>query len=75
MVTVLQAIKPADEKVATQRMTSLRRVYQKALETPIRSLDTIWSEYQLFENTTALNGAAAKFSPLFTSAVTQGVRV
>lgn len=40
-------------------MNSLRRVYQRAIETPMHNLEAIWNEYNQFEND--LNKIQVKF--------------
>ena len=34
----------------TQRMTSVRKAYQKAIITPTHHIEQLWREYENFEN-------------------------
>jgi len=45
-------------KEASQKMTTLRRIYQHAIETPNQKLESIWEEYVSFENSVAALGSA-----------------
>ncbi|TRM68704.1 hypothetical protein BD626DRAFT_394151 [Schizophyllum amplum] len=44
-----------------QRMDSLRKVYHRALQVPMESLETIWSSYEAFEKSLNNPNVAKKF--------------
>lgn len=52
-------MQPTNKYEEGQRMNSLRRVYQRAIETPMHNLEAIWNEYNQFEND--LNKIQVKF--------------
>lgn len=44
------ATKAANQFEESQRVTMLRRLYQRAIESPINNLETLWKEYDAFES-------------------------
>lgn len=54
---VLKAQKAESQYEKSQRMTTLRRVYQRAVVVPMHQVDTLWREYERFENDLGKNTA------------------
>lgn len=44
---LLQALNTQEE---SQRMTAVRKVYQKAIVTPTHHIEQLWKDYENFEN-------------------------
>lgn len=43
----MQAVSPQEE---SQRMTAIRKVYQKAIVTPTHHIEQLWRDYESFES-------------------------
>eukprot|EP01119_Soliformovum_irregulare_P000563 TRINITY_DN10397_c0_g1_i2.p1 TRINITY_DN10397_c0_g1~~TRINITY_DN10397_c0_g1_i2.p1 ORF type:complete len:685 (-),score=185.73 TRINITY_DN10397_c0_g1_i2:48-1850(-) len=54
----LKDFKPSNSQEEGHKIASLRRVYQRAIQTPMHNLEAIWKEYDAFEN--ELNKILAK---------------
>ncbi|CAP22079.2 Protein CBR-SUF-1 [Caenorhabditis briggsae] len=48
-IAFLKKVPAIGQYAENQRITAVRRVYQKALATPMHNLDTIWADYCAFE--------------------------
>lgn len=46
-VMLLQAVSPQEE---SQRMTAVRKVFQRAIITPTHHVEQLWKDYENFEN-------------------------
>lgn len=62
---------PVTAAQESQRMTSLRKIYQKAIVTPTHQIEQLWKDYENFEN--SINRALAKgllseYQPKYNSA-------
>lgn len=44
---ILQAVNAQEE---SQRMTAVRKAYQRAIVTPTHHLEQLWKDYENFEN-------------------------
>jgi len=67
----LKESKPSNPFEEGQKISSLRKLYQRAVENPMHNLEAIWKEYDAFENN--LNKQLAKafvieYSPKYVSA-------
>ena len=49
-IAFLGTMRAETQYEAGQRMTALRKTYQKAVATPIHGVEELWREYQQFEN-------------------------
>ncbi|KAG0481583.1 hypothetical protein HPP92_012441 [Vanilla planifolia] len=70
-ITFLKSLPAVTAQEESQRMTSLRKVYQKAIVTPTHHIEQLWKEYENFEN--SINRALAKgllseYQPKYNSA-------
>lgn len=54
----VSATKAANSFEESQRVTTLRRLYQRVIESPMINLETLWKEYDAFEN--SVNKVLAK---------------
>ncbi|XP_027112409.1 cleavage stimulation factor subunit 77-like [Coffea arabica] len=55
----------------TQRMTSVRKAYQKAIITPTHHIEQLWREYENFENSVSralAKGLLSEYQPKYNSA-------
>ncbi|RZC50314.1 hypothetical protein C5167_018741 [Papaver somniferum] len=49
-ITFLKSLPATDPHEESQRMASIRKVYQKAIVTPTHQVEQIWKDYEKFEN-------------------------
>ncbi|KAK6930631.1 hypothetical protein RJ641_004725, partial [Dillenia turbinata] len=62
------AVSPQEE---SQRMTAVRKAYQKAIVTPTHHLEQLWKDYENFENSvsrTLAKGLLSEYQPKYNSA-------
>ncbi|KAL8136521.1 hypothetical protein V2J09_002522, partial [Rumex salicifolius] len=55
----------------TQRMTAVRKAFQKAVVTPTHNVEQLWKDYETFENTVSralAKGLISEYQPKFNSA-------
>ncbi|KAI3965715.1 hypothetical protein MKX01_010672 [Papaver californicum] len=62
-ITFLKSLPAANPQEESHRMTSIRKVYQKAIVTPTHHVEQLWKDYENFENSVsrALNSAKAVY--------------
>ncbi|XP_050379051.1 cleavage stimulation factor subunit 77 isoform X2 [Argentina anserina] len=64
----LQALSTQEE---SQRMTAVRKAYQRAIITPIHHIEQLWKDYESFENSVSRHlakGLLSEYQPKFNSA-------
>ncbi|CAN1266645.1 Cleavage stimulation factor subunit 77 [Linum perenne] len=49
-ITFLKSLPGQQPQEESQRMTALRKIYQRAIVTPIHHVEQLWREYEIFEN-------------------------
>ncbi|KAK9127581.1 hypothetical protein Syun_016378 [Stephania yunnanensis] len=49
-ITFLKALPATTAQEGSQRMTSIRKAYQRAIVTPTNHLEQLWRDYKNFEN-------------------------
>uniref|UniRef100_A0A2C9ULU6 Suppressor of forked domain-containing protein n=1 Tax=Manihot esculenta TaxID=3983 RepID=A0A2C9ULU6_MANES len=65
---MLQALNAQEE---SQRMTAVRKVYQKAIVTPTHHVEQLWKDYENFENSVSrqlAKGLLSEYQPKYNSA-------
>ncbi|KAI3887204.1 hypothetical protein MKW92_053678 [Papaver armeniacum] len=70
-ITFLKSLPAADPQEESQRMASIRKVYQKAIVTPTHHLEQLWKDYGNFENSVSralAKGLVSEYQPKFNSA-------
>ncbi|CAI5441860.1 unnamed protein product [Caenorhabditis angaria] len=50
-IAFLKKVPAVGQYAENQRITAVRRVYQRAIATPLHNLDAIWNEYCVYEKT------------------------
>jgi cleavage stimulation factor subunit 3 len=51
-IAFASGMKTSNTKEEIQKMTTIRKLYQRAIETPMHNLEQVWKEYDKFENET-----------------------
>ncbi|KMZ62640.1 mRNA 3'-end-processing protein rna14 [Zostera marina] len=70
-ITFLKSIPITSQQEESQRMTSIRKIYQKAIITPTHHIEQIWKDYESFENSVShqlAKGLISEYQPKFNSA-------
>ncbi|XP_078152473.1 tetratricopeptide repeat (TPR)-like superfamily protein isoform X4 [Carex rostrata] len=70
-IAFLKSKPAASPQEESQRMTSMRKVYQKAILIPMHHLDQLWRDYEMFENSvsrTLAKGLLSEYQPKYNSA-------
>ena len=49
-INFLKEWKPKTQYEEGQKITALRKVYQRAVETPMQNVEDIWKEWDQYEN-------------------------
>lgn len=69
-ITFLKSM-PVVTSMESQRMTSMRKAYQKAIVTPTHHIEQLWKDYENFENSinrTLAKGLLSEYQPKYNSA-------
>ncbi|KAJ4787280.1 mRNA 3'-end-processing protein rna14 [Rhynchospora pubera] len=70
-IAFLKSMPATSPQEESQRMTSVRKVYQRAILIPTNNLDQLWRDYEIFENSvsrTLAKGLLSEYQPKFNSA-------
>ncbi|KAJ6808847.1 cleavage stimulation factor subunit 77 [Iris pallida] len=70
-ITFLKSMPVSTAQEESHRMTSVRKVYQKAIVTPTHYVDQLWKDYENFENSVSralAKGLLSEYQPKFNSA-------
>ncbi|KAJ3676582.1 hypothetical protein LUZ60_003994 [Juncus effusus] len=70
-IAFLKSMPAMSAQDESQRMTAVRKTYQKAILIPTHNLDQLWREYEIFENSvsrTLAKGLLSDYQPKFNSA-------
>ncbi|KAI3857178.1 hypothetical protein MKW98_010592 [Papaver atlanticum] len=70
-ITFLKSLPATDPQEESQRMASIRKVYQKAIVTPTHQVEQLWKDYENFENSVSralAKGLVSEYQPKFNSA-------
>lgn len=70
-ITFLKSLLAQSPQEESQRMTAIRKVYQKAVVTPTHHVDQLWRDYENFENSVSralAKGLLSEYQPKFNSA-------
>ncbi|KAK7266964.1 hypothetical protein RIF29_19626 [Crotalaria pallida] len=70
-ISFLKSLPALNAQEESQRMTAVRKVYQKAIITPTHHIEQIWKDYENFENSVSrqlAKGLISEYQPKYTSA-------
>ncbi|OAY80310.1 Cleavage stimulation factor subunit 77 [Ananas comosus] len=70
-ITFLKSMPATTVQIESQRMTSVRKVYQKAIVIPTHHVEQLWKEYESFENSVSralAKGLLSEYQSKFNSA-------
>lgn len=70
-IAFLKSMPVTSAQEESQRMTSVRKVYQKAIVTPTHHVEQLWRDYENFENSVSralAKGLVSEYQPKFNSA-------
>ncbi|XP_047321570.1 cleavage stimulation factor subunit 77 isoform X2 [Impatiens glandulifera] len=70
-ITFLKSLPAQSAQEESQRMTAIRKVYQKAVVTPTHHIEQIWRDYENFENSVSralAKGLVSEYQPKYNSA-------
>eukprot|EP00268_Persea_americana_P031085 TRINITY_DN3019_c0_g2_i4.p1 TRINITY_DN3019_c0_g2~~TRINITY_DN3019_c0_g2_i4.p1 ORF type:complete len:776 (+),score=159.79 TRINITY_DN3019_c0_g2_i4:570-2897(+) len=70
-ITFLKSLPAATAQEESQRMTSVRKAYQKAIVTPTHHVEQLWKDYENFENSVSralAKGLLSEYQPKYNSA-------
>ncbi|KAM1769693.1 hypothetical protein ACFX11_044731 [Malus domestica] len=70
-LTFLKSLPALNTQEESQRMTAVRKVYQKAIVTPTHHIEQLWKDYENFENSVSrqlAKGLLSEYQPKFNSA-------
>lgn len=70
-ISFLKSLPVHTAQEETQRMTALRKVYQRAVITPTHHVEQLWKDYDNFENSVSralAKGLVSEYQPKFNSA-------
>ncbi|KAG7940838.1 hypothetical protein I3843_16G006500 [Carya illinoinensis] len=70
-ITFLKSLPALSTQEESQRMTAVRKVYQKAIVTPTHHIEQLWRDYENFENSVSrqlAKGLLSEYQPKFNSA-------
>eukprot|EP01018_Ginkgo_biloba_P004307 Gb_21483 [translate_table: standard] len=70
-ITFLKSIAAATPQEESQRMTAVRKAYQKAILIPTHHVEQLWKDYESFENSISralAKGLLAEYQPKYISA-------
>ncbi|KAL6963886.1 Cleavage stimulation factor subunit 77 [Sarracenia purpurea var. burkii] len=70
-ITFLKSIPAQTTQEESQRMTAVRKAYQKAIVTPTHHVEQLWKDYENFENSVSralAKGLLSEYQPKYNSA-------
>ncbi|XP_020535637.1 cleavage stimulation factor subunit 77 isoform X3 [Jatropha curcas] len=70
-ITFLKSLPALNAQEESQRMTAVRKVYQKAIVTPTHHVEQLWKDYENFENSVSrqlAKGLLSEYQPKYNSA-------
>ncbi|KAJ4830006.1 Cleavage stimulation factor subunit 77 [Turnera subulata] len=70
-ITFLKSLPALNAQEESQRMTAVRKTYQKAIVTPTHHVEQLWKEYENFENSVSrqlAKGLLSEYQPKYNSA-------
>ncbi|KAI4341639.1 hypothetical protein MLD38_026337 [Melastoma candidum] len=70
-ITFLKSLPAVSALEDSQRMTAVRKVYQKAIVTPSHHIEQLWRDYENFENSVSrqlAKGLVSEYQPKYNSA-------
>ncbi|XP_022154467.1 cleavage stimulation factor subunit 77 isoform X2 [Momordica charantia] len=70
-IAFLKSLPALSSQEESQRMTAVRKVYQKAIITPTHHIEQLWRDYENFENSVSrqlAKGLISEYQPKFNSA-------
>ncbi|KAJ7976482.1 Cleavage stimulation factor subunit 77 [Quillaja saponaria] len=70
-ISFLKSLPALNTQEQSQRMTAVRKVYQKAIITPTHHIEQLWRDYENFENSVnrqLAKGLVSEYQPKYTSA-------
>lgn len=70
-ITFLKSLPAATTQEESQRMTSVRKAYQRAIVTPTHHVEQLWKDYENFENSVSralAKGLLSEYQPKYNSA-------
>ncbi|KAF1879509.1 hypothetical protein Lal_00005976 [Lupinus albus] len=70
-ISFLKLLPALNAQEESQRMTAVRKVYQRAIITPTHHIEQIWKDYENFENSVSrqlAKGLISEYQPKYTSA-------
>ncbi|KAK9143370.1 hypothetical protein Syun_012770 [Stephania yunnanensis] len=70
-ITFLKALPATTAQEGSQRMTSIRKAYQRAIVTPTHHWEQLWRDYENFENSVSralAKGLLSEYQPKYNSA-------
>ncbi|WOK95921.1 cleavage stimulation factor subunit 77 [Canna indica] len=70
-ISFLKSLPASTSQEESHRMTSVRKVYQRAIVTPTHHVEQLWKDYEQFENSvsrTLAKGLISEYQPKFNSA-------
>ncbi|XP_015574788.1 cleavage stimulation factor subunit 77 isoform X6 [Ricinus communis] len=70
-ITFLKSLPALNAQEESQRMTAVRKVYQKAIVTPTHHVEQLWKDYENFENSVSrqlAKGLISEYQPKYNSA-------
>ncbi|KAK7325331.1 hypothetical protein VNO77_29493 [Canavalia gladiata] len=70
-ISFLKSLPTLNAQEETHRMTTVRKVYQKAIVTPTHHIEQLWKDYENFENSVSrqlAKGLISEYQPKYNSA-------
>lgn len=70
-IAFLKSLPTTSQQEESQRMTSVRKIYQRAIITPTHHVEQLWKDYENFENSVSrqlAKGLLSEYQPKFNSA-------
>ncbi|KAI3965632.1 hypothetical protein MKX01_010589 [Papaver californicum] len=70
-IAFLKSLPAANPQEESDRMTSIRKLYQKAIVTPTHHVEQLWRDYENFENSVSralAKGLVSEYQPKYNSA-------
>ncbi|KAL2335157.1 hypothetical protein Fmac_016370 [Flemingia macrophylla] len=70
-IAFLKSLPTANAQEESHRMTTVRKVYQKAIVTPTHHIEQLWKDYENFENSVSrqlAKGLISEYQPKYASA-------
>lgn len=70
-ITFLKSLPAVNAQEESQRMTAVRKAYQRAIVTPTHHLEQLWKDYENFENSVSralAKGLLSEYQPKYNSA-------